>query len=130
MKKMTIFLALIVFASTISSASGAGLKKAVTLPGGIDVVNAHHSIADFHANGVDKILEIEIAIYKDKATKVADASDYIPGQSKKLVIVEDDFMAFFTTVRPSQSLQSSIYDALYQWIKANNAYYSDAVDDN
>lgn len=130
MKKIMIFLALIIFGSTISLASAAGLKKAFTLPGGIDVVNAHHSIADFHANAVDKVLEIEIAIYKDKATKVADASNYIPGQSKKLVILEDDFTTFFTTVRPSQSLQASIYDALYQWIKANNAYYSDAVDDN
>ena len=129
MKKVIIFL-LVVFIGSAVNSYALGLKKAFTLPGGIEVANAHHSIADFHANAVDKRLEIEVAIYKDKATKTADVSNYIPGHSKKLVITGDDFTTFFTTVRPSQSLQSSIYEALYQWIKANNAYYSDAVDDN
>lgn len=129
MKKAIIFLIIIFSGSVVNSQAG-GLKKALTLQGGIDVVNAHHSIANFHANAVDKILEIEIAIYKDKDTKIANAGGYIPGQSKKLVIEGSDFNTFFTTIRPSQSLQDSIYDALYIWIKANNAYYSDAVDDN
>ena len=129
MKHIIFFLALVIFGVTGGPVGAAGLKKALTLPGGIDVVNAHHSIADFHANAVDKILEIEIAIYKDKATKVADAGDYIPGQSKRLTIEGADFNTFFSTVRPSQSLQASIYEALYQWIKANSAYYSDAQDE-
>ena len=110
------------------------LKKALDIEGGINVANAYHRIVHFDADALGKTLKVEIAIYKDAATRDAGEENFIPRATKIITIINDpevphtDFNIFFTTARAAGSLQTSIYAAMYTYVKANNAYYSDAVD--
>ncbi|MCK5613969.1 hypothetical protein KAR91_69545 [Candidatus Pacearchaeota archaeon] len=109
-------------------------KKALTLQGDVEVINAYHRIVHFDADAIGRVLKVEIAVYKDEATRQADEGNYLHGHSVFVTIPNDpsvpstDFNDFFVTPRPAQSIQASIYAAMYAYIKSKEIYYSDAVD--
>ena len=101
------------------------LQKLYAGERGFDSNVAYHRIVGLSVNAKDKVISFEVAIYKDSTESTNDSG--VMAQ-RTFSITEGDFNTFVTQVMPQDTWKNNTIKALYTWVKANDTYYSNAID--